>query len=166
MGTQDSFLPIIKQRVIDMLKLEGKTQKEMAAALDITPEHLSRCLKKGRISKPWLIAIANYLDVTEESLTDESKSITRASRVKSAFDQFIERYPDAIPGAVRKELYLRCLDQLDYDPEIINHIYEIRDHGADYDSQRILINDALEHIDDYVQMKFSQLVENIRKEMS
>lgn len=50
----------------------GKTQKEMAADLDITPEHLTRCLTKGKISKTWLISIAQYLDVDIRWLSGDS----------------------------------------------------------------------------------------------
>ena len=69
MGNKDTFSPIIKERVKDALKSKGKTQKEMAADLDITPEHLTRCLTKGKISKTWLISIAQYLDVAISWLT-------------------------------------------------------------------------------------------------
>lgn len=71
MGNKGTFSPIIKERVKDALKSKGKTQKEMAADLDITPEHLTRCLTKGKISKTWLISIAQYLDVAISWLTGE-----------------------------------------------------------------------------------------------
>ena len=71
MGNKDTFSRIVKQRVIEALKAEGRTQKEMAADLDITPEHLSRCLTKGKISKTWLIAIADYLDCSPAWLSSE-----------------------------------------------------------------------------------------------
>lgn len=72
MGNKETFLPIIKERFKEVLKESGKTQKQLAEELDITPEHLTRCLTKGRISKTWLFAIAKYLDISEKYLTGES----------------------------------------------------------------------------------------------
>ena len=74
MGNKETFLPIIKERFKEVLKESGKTQKQLAEELDITPEHLTRCLTKGRISKTWLFAIAKYLDISEKYLTGESDS--------------------------------------------------------------------------------------------
>ena len=72
LGNKETFLPIIKERFKEVLKESGKTQKQLAEELDITPEHLTRCLTKGRISKTWLFAIAKYLDISEKYLTGES----------------------------------------------------------------------------------------------
>lgn len=72
MGNKETFLPVIKERFKEVLKESGKTQKQLAEELDITPEHLTRCLTKGRISKTWLFAIAKYLDISEKYLTGES----------------------------------------------------------------------------------------------
>lgn len=44
----------------------------MCAELDITAEHLSRCLKRGSISKTWLIAIAEYLNTSTNYLSGAS----------------------------------------------------------------------------------------------
>ena len=74
LGNKETFLPIIKERFKEVLKESGKTQKQLAEELDITPEHLTRCLTKGRISKTWLFAIAKYLDISEKYLTGESDS--------------------------------------------------------------------------------------------
>lgn len=65
-------VPVIKERVKDMLKAKDTTQKQMAADLDITPEQLNRCLSEGMISKLWLNAIADYLDCSPEWLSSES----------------------------------------------------------------------------------------------
>lgn len=72
MGNKETFLPIIKERFKEVLKESSITQKQLAEDLDITPEHLTRCLTKGRISKTWLFAIAKYLNVSEKYLTGES----------------------------------------------------------------------------------------------
>lgn len=72
LGNKETFLPIIKERFKEILKESGKTQKQLAEELDITPEHLTRCLTKGRISKTWLFAIAKYLDISEKYLTGKS----------------------------------------------------------------------------------------------
>lgn len=62
----------MKERFKSVLKDANKTQKQLAEELDITPEHLTRCLTKGKISKTWLFAIAKYLDISEKYLTGES----------------------------------------------------------------------------------------------
>lgn len=74
LGNKETFLPIIKERFKTVLKESGKTQKQLAEELDITPEHLTRCLTKGRISKTWLFAIAKYLNISEKYLTGESET--------------------------------------------------------------------------------------------
>ena len=71
MGNKAIYSPIIKERVIAALKDKGKTQKEMAHALLVSPEHLSRCLAKGKIALSWLIAIAEYLDCSPDWLSHE-----------------------------------------------------------------------------------------------
>ena len=72
MGNKETFLPIIKERFKSILKESNMTQKELAEELDITPEHLTRCLTKGKISKTWLFAIAKHLNISEKYLTGES----------------------------------------------------------------------------------------------
>lgn len=72
MGNKSNASPIVKERVKQLLREHEKTQREMSAALDITPEHLARCLTKGSISKSWLKSIAEYLDTSEEYLSGES----------------------------------------------------------------------------------------------
>lgn len=72
MGNKETFLPIIKERFKTVLKESGKTQKQLAAELFITPEHLTRCLSNGKISKTWLYAIAKSLNISEKYLTGES----------------------------------------------------------------------------------------------
>jgi transcriptional regulator with XRE-family HTH domain len=72
LGNKETFLPIIKERFKSVLKESGKNQKQLAEELFITPEHLTRCLTKGRISKTWLYAIAKYLNISEKYLTGES----------------------------------------------------------------------------------------------
>lgn len=71
MGNKDTFSPIEKERVVSLLKGMGCTQKKMCEELDITAEHLSRCLKRGSISKTWLIAIAEFLDTTTAYLSGQ-----------------------------------------------------------------------------------------------
>lgn len=65
------LVPIIGERVKAALAEDGRTQKEMAAEIDVTQEHLNRCLRSGEISKPYLLAIAEYLDVSPEWLSDD-----------------------------------------------------------------------------------------------
>ena len=64
-------IPVLKERVIELLKDAGKTQKQMAADLFISPEQLNRCLTAGMISKPWLIAIADYLNCSPDWLSSK-----------------------------------------------------------------------------------------------
>lgn len=71
MGNKTIYSPIIKNRVIATLKEHGITQKDMANDLYISPEHLSRCLKKGQVSLSWLYAIAEYLNCSPEWLSKE-----------------------------------------------------------------------------------------------
>ena len=88
MGNKENFSPIIKQRVVDLLKDEGRTQKDMATWLDITPEHLSRCLKTGRISRAVLIAIAEYLNCSPEWLSGEQEiAFTYTAFQRKTLDQ-------------------------------------------------------------------------------
>lgn len=72
-SNKDAFVTVSKQRIKELLKERGITQKELANDLDITPEHLTRCLTKGRISKTWLLAIAQYLDVSVSYLAGMSE---------------------------------------------------------------------------------------------
>jgi transcriptional regulator with XRE-family HTH domain len=82
-----TFLPIIKERFKEILKESGKTQKQLAEELDITPEHLTRCLTKGKISKTWLFAIAKYLDISEKYLTGEiDTALTYLAEHRKDFD--------------------------------------------------------------------------------
>ena len=71
MSRKTGYVPIIKDEVINGLKYKNKTQRDLANALDISYEHLNRCLSKGKISKPWLISIAKYLDTSVGNLTGE-----------------------------------------------------------------------------------------------
>lgn len=71
MPTRGNFSPIIKERVVNALYEKGKKQKDMANDLGFSPEHLSRCLSKGEISKTWLISIADYLNCSPEWLSNE-----------------------------------------------------------------------------------------------
>lgn len=78
---------IIKERVITLLKEKNMTQKDLAEKLDISKEHLNRCLSKGIISKTWLLAICNYLDVSTDYLSGESKiALTRLAQRRSEID--------------------------------------------------------------------------------
>lgn len=82
-----TFLPIIKERFKEILKESGITQKQLAEELDITPEHLTRCLTKGKISKTWLFAIAKYLDISEKYLTGEiDTALTYLAEHRKDFD--------------------------------------------------------------------------------
>lgn len=72
MGNKETFLPIIKERFKKALKDAGKTQKQLSEELFISPEHLTRCLTKGKISRPWLMAIAQALNISEKFLSGET----------------------------------------------------------------------------------------------
>lgn len=94
MSNKDAFVTVSKQRIKELLKERGITQKELANDLDITPEHLTRCLTKGRISKTWLLAIAQYLDISSSYLAGMSEM--ELSRFAELRKEAIERTDDIL----------------------------------------------------------------------
>ena len=71
MSRKTNYVPIIKDEVINGLQNINRTQRDLASALDVSYEHLNRCLSRGQISKTWLISIAKYLDISVGTLTGE-----------------------------------------------------------------------------------------------
>lgn len=161
---KETLVHVDPERIDQLLKEKRKNKSRMATDLLLSREHLYRQLKKGMLSVEWLKKISEYLDVSEEYLTGESNRITHPSRIKAIFEQFVEQNPDYIPHGVRRQFYLLCLEQFDFDEQILGRVYEVLNREEDYDPQRYIINDALEHIDDYVKMKFNQMIEQLRKE--
>ena len=142
---KETLVHVDPERIDQLLKEKRKNKSRMATDLLLSREHLYRQLKKGMLSVEWLKKISEYLDVSEEYLTGESNRITHPSRIKAIFEQFIDKHPDAVP-------------------HVMQHIYEILETKDSYDRLHFMIDDALEHIDDYVKMKFNQLVERMEKE--
>ena len=161
---KETLVHVDPERINQLLKEKRKNKSRMATDLLLSREHLYRQLKKGMLSVEWLKKISEYLDVSEEYLTGESNRITHPSRIKAIFEQFVEKHPDAVPHGVRRELYLTCMEQLDHDHTIMQKVYETLETKDSYDRLHFMIDDALEHIDDYVKMKFNQLVERMEKE--
>ena len=99
MSNKDAFVTISKQRIKELLKERGITQKKLASELDITPEHLTRCLTKGKISKTWLLAIARYLDISTSYLAGTSEiALTQSAELRG---DALQRTDDIL-----KELFL------------------------------------------------------------
>jgi len=161
---KETLVHVDPERINQLLKEKRKNKSRMATDLLLSREHLYRQLKKGMLSVEWLKKISEYLDVSEEYLTGESNRITHPSRIKAIFEQFVEKHLDAVPHGVRRELYLTCMEQLDHDHTIMQKVYETLETKDSYDRLHFMIDDALEHIDDYVKMKFNQLVERMEKE--
>ena len=98
-SNKDAFVTISKQRIKELLKERGITQKKLASELDITPEHLTRCLTKGKISKTWLLAIARYLDISTSYLAGTSEiALTQSAELRG---DALQRTDDIL-----KELFL------------------------------------------------------------
>lgn len=163
---KETLVHVDPERIDRLLKERGKNKSKMATDLLLSREHLYRQLKKEVLSVDWLKKISEYLDVNEGYLTGESDRIAHPSRIKAVLKQFLDKHPNTMHCGVRRELYLKCMEQLGYDQAVIQKIYETLNTKDSYDRLHFMIDDSLDHIDNYVKMKFNQLVERIEKEVN
>lgn len=102
-----------KTRFKELLKNCEITQKELCEKLEITQEHLSRCITSGKISYAWLLKICEYLDVSPDYISGKDDE----NRTYLAFQRF---YAIKDRRAILKNLFVL----LGEPPEIIDEMNE------------------------------------------
>lgn len=71
MSRTNNGLPIIKDRVKELLKKRKKTQLDLAKAINYDKDHLNKSLRTHSINREFLIKIAEYLNCDPRYLIDE-----------------------------------------------------------------------------------------------
>ena len=102
---KEQFVPIIRDRLKERCKAQKVSQKQIAQDLYFNPDYFSRCLSNGRVSKTWLIAIADYLHCDADWLSGNDthgERISKAMRIRPFAEYVIslgyEIYDDGLGG--------------------------------------------------------------------